>query len=42
VGAIYDVWQELGPVFKESIYQKALEEALKNRDISFVSQKQIP
>ena len=32
----------MGPVFKESIYQKALEEALKNRDISFVSQKQIP
>jgi len=42
VGAIYDVWQELGPVFKESVYQKALEESFKNRKISFISQKQIP
>ncbi|MDP1629405.1 MAG: GxxExxY protein [bacterium] len=41
VGAIYDVWRELGPVFKESVYQKALKESFKDRNISFVSQKQI-
>jgi len=42
VGAVYDVWKELGSAFKESVYQKALEEAFENRGISFVSQKQIP
>jgi GxxExxY protein len=42
VGAIYEVWKGLGPAFKESIYQKALIEKLKNRDISFTAQKQIP
>jgi len=24
VGAIYKVWQQLGPTFKENVYQKAL------------------
>lgn len=42
VGAIYEVWKKLGPAFKESIYQKALEEELRAKNISFVSQKQIP
>jgi GxxExxY protein len=42
VGAIYEVWRTLGSAFKESIYQKSLEEEFKNRNISFLSQKQIP
>lgn len=42
VGAIYEVWKQLGPAFKESAYQKALEEEFKIRDISFKSQQQIP
>jgi len=41
VGAIYEVWKELGPVFKESVYQKALIEEFKKRNIPFISQKQI-
>jgi len=40
-GAIFAVWKELGPAFKESIYQKALEEESIKRGISFISQKQI-
>ena len=42
VGAIYEVWKRLGPAFKESVYQKALEEEFENRNISFTSQQQIP
>ena len=42
VGAIYEVWKKLGPAFKESIYQKALEEEFQTKNISFTSQKQIP
>lgn len=42
VGAIYAVWKELGPAFKESVYQKALEEEFRNRNILFKSQQQIP
>lgn len=42
VGAIYAVWKELGPAFKESVYQKALEEEFKNAKFPFKSQKQIP
>ncbi|MFQ6121172.1 MAG: GxxExxY protein [Methanosarcinales archaeon] len=42
VGAIYEVWKQLGPAFKESVYQKALEEEFKNKSIFFLSQKQIP
>lgn len=41
-GAIFAVWKELGPAFKESIYQKALEKEFAKREISFESQKQIP
>lgn len=42
VGAILEVWKRLGPVFKESVYQRALEEELRNRGILFENQKQIP
>ena len=42
VGAIYEVWRKLGPAFKESVYQKALEEEFKSRNIRFTSQRQIP
>jgi len=42
VGAIYEIWKKFGPAFKESIYQKSLVEEFKNRNISFVAQKQIP
>jgi GxxExxY protein len=42
VGAIYEVWKELGPAFKESAYQKALVEEFKRKGISFESQKTIP
>ncbi len=41
-GAIYEVWNKLGPVFKESIYQKALEEEFRIKKIQFEGQKQIP
>ena len=40
-GAIFVVWKELGPAFKETVYQKALESELVKRDIPFISQKQI-
>lgn len=42
VGAIYKVWKQLGSGFKESVYQKALEEEFNNQNISFERQKQIP
>ncbi|MBI3638662.1 GxxExxY protein [Candidatus Wolfebacteria bacterium] len=42
VGAIYEVWRALGSAFKESVYQKSLEEEFKNRNISFFNQKRIP
>lgn len=42
VGAIYEVWKQLGPAFKETVYQKALEEEFKKRTITFKSNKQIP
>jgi GxxExxY protein len=42
VGAVHEVWKELGSAFKENIYQKALVEEFKKRNILFVSQKQIP
>lgn len=41
-GAIFAVWKELGPAFKESVYQKALESEFMKRKISFELQKQIP
>jgi len=42
VGAIFAVWKELGPAFKESVYQKALEREFAKQNISCESQKQIP
>ena len=42
VGAVQRVWKELGPAFKETVYQKALEREFTNRSISFLSQKQVP
>jgi len=42
VGAIQKVWKELGPAFKETVYQKALEKEFTNRDIPSLSQKQVP
>lgn len=40
-GAIFAVWKELGPAFKETIYQKALEREFIKRNILFISQKQV-
>ena len=40
-GAIFAVWKELGPAFKETVYQKALESELTKREIPFESQKPI-
>jgi len=42
VGARFEIWKKFGSAFKESIYQKALEEEFKFRNIDFASQKQIP
>ena len=42
VGAVFAIWKELGPAFKESVYQKALEKELEKRNILFKSQQQIP
>lgn len=41
VGAIFAVWKELGPAFKESVYQKAIAREFTKRDIFHKSQKQI-
>ncbi len=41
-GALFEVWKQLGPVFKESIYQKSLEKEFLKRGISYESQKEIP
>lgn len=40
-GAIFAVWGKLGPAFKESVYQKALESEFIKRKILFESQRQI-
>lgn len=40
-GAIFAVWKELDPAFKETVYQKALESEFSKREIPFVSQKQV-
>ena len=37
-----EVWKNLGPGFKESVYQKALIEELGSRKIPFEAQKIIP
>ncbi len=41
-GAIYEVWNNLGPAFKEIVYQKALEKELRTRGLVFKSQESIP
>jgi len=40
-GAIFAVWKNLGPAYKETVYQKALEKEFIKRDIPFLSQKPI-
>ncbi|MDP3948981.1 MAG: GxxExxY protein [bacterium] len=41
-GAIFVVWKNLGSGYKESVYQKALEQELSNRGIQFSPQANIP
>lgn len=40
-GAVFAVWKALGPAFKETVYQKAIEREFSKRKIPFISQKQI-
>jgi len=40
-GAIFSVWKALGSAFKETVYQKALEDEFKKIGLNFESQKQI-
>ncbi len=40
-GACFAVWKQLGSVYKESIYHKALAKELKERKISFENEKSI-
>jgi len=40
-GAAFEVWNAVGPGFKESIYQHSLEAALKKRAINFIAQPTI-
>lgn len=42
IGCAIEVHKELGPGLLESIYQKCMEEELKNRNLSFQSQLNIP
>ncbi|MDP3948461.1 MAG: GxxExxY protein [bacterium] len=37
-GAAFEVWNKVGPGFRESIYQKSLETELKKQGINFVTQ----
>ncbi|OGZ00789.1 MAG: hypothetical protein A3B13_00395 [Candidatus Liptonbacteria bacterium RIFCSPLOWO2_01_FULL_45_15] len=37
-GAAFEVWNKIGPGFRESIYQKSLEAELKKQGIDFVTQ----
>ena len=41
IGAAIDVHKELGPGFIEPIYQKAMEVALRHREIPFERQKEV-
>lgn len=40
-GAIFDVYKTLGSGFWEAVYQEALEFELEQRNIPFVSQKEL-
>lgn len=42
IGCAIEVHKELGPGLLESIYQKCMEEELKNKNLSFQSQIKIP
>lgn len=42
VGCAIEVQKELGPGLLESIYQRCMEEELKNKNLSFQSQLKIP
>lgn len=42
IGCAIEVQKELGPGLLESIYQKCMEEELKNKNLSFQSQVKIP
>ena len=42
VGCFYDVYNQLGPGYKESIYRKALIIELESNKINFVEEKQLP
>ncbi|MBU6500265.1 MAG: GxxExxY protein [Patescibacteria group bacterium] len=37
-GAAFDVWNKIGPGFRESVYQKSLEIELKSRGVDFIAQ----
>ncbi len=41
MGAVFDVYNELGPGYQEKHYQKALEVKLRNSGINYESQKEI-
>src|SRR3990167_9315482 len=41
-GAVFAVWKNLGSGYKESVYQKALEQELGNRGVLFIPQANIP
>lgn len=40
-GALFEVWKELGPAYKELVYGKALASELETRKISFETEKSI-
>ena len=42
IGCAIEVHKELGPGLLESIYQKCMEEELRNKNLSFQSQFKIP
>ena len=42
VGCFYNVYNELGPGYKESIYHKALTIQLKDNKINFTEKQQLP
>ncbi|HNE50498.1 MAG TPA: GxxExxY protein [Chitinophagales bacterium] len=42
IGCAIEVHKELGPGLLESIYQKYLEEELRNQNLNFISQLRIP